>query len=63
MRETPGFLPTCSTDEPKVITRLGRGGGGGEGFHTVKGLKCVIFVLNFDYRCHSMVKLVFVPGN
>ena len=62
MRETPGFLPTFSADEPNVITRWGVGGGG-RGLQTVKGLKCVIFILNFDYSGHSMVKLVFVPGN
>ena len=57
--ETPGFLNTFSTDEPKVITR----GGGEGGLQTVKDLKCVIFILNFDYSRHSMVKLVFIPGN
>ena len=56
--ETPGFLNTFSTDEPKVITRWGGGGV----LQTVKGLKCVIFILNFDYSRHSMVKLVFMPG-
>ena len=60
VRETPGFLPTFSTDEPKVITRWGVGWGG---LQTVKGLKCVIFILNFDYSRHSMVKLIFIPGN
>ena len=64
VRETPGFLNTFSTDEPKVISRwgMGGGGGGGWGLQTVKGLKCVIFILNFDYSRHSMVKLVFIPG-
>ena len=61
VRETPGFLPTFSTDEPKVITRWAWGGGGV--LQTVKGLKCVIFILNFDYSRHSMVKLIFIPGN
>ena len=54
VRETPRFLNTFSTDEPKVITWWG--------LQTVKGLKCVIFILNFDYSRHSMVKLVFRGG-
>jgi len=58
VRETPGFLNTFSTDEPKVITRWRVGGG----LQTVNCLKCVIFILNIDYSRHSMVKLVFIAG-
>ena len=44
------------------MTRWRVGAGGGGGLQTGKGLKCVIFILNFDYSRHSMVKLVFIPG-